>query len=79
MIERQGVDPTKKLLELDAVARNIARGIGRSIGHDLPKGIGFALLVFEFGTNGLLTWISNAQRADMVKSLRECADKLEKK
>ena len=75
MIERQGVDPTKELLKLEALARDI----GRDIGNRLPQGIGFAVLVFEFGTNGLLTWISNAQRADMVKSLRECADNLDKK
>lgn len=48
-----------------------AREIGRTIAGALPKGVGFALLVFDFGEGGNLAWMSNANRADMVNSLKE--------
>jgi hypothetical protein len=42
----------------------------------IPPGYGFALLMFSFGEDGFLTHVSNANRADLVKLLRECADVL---
>jgi hypothetical protein len=45
--------------------------IGRDIGALLPDGWGFALLVFTFGPGGTMTWISNAQRPDMLQALQE--------
>jgi hypothetical protein len=56
-----------------------AKGLGHSIKSAIPKWAGFCLLVFDFGDGGNLTYISNAQRADMVKTLREAADKIEKR
>ena len=57
-------------------AEKSCRGIAEVIGKQLPKGWGFALMVFEF--NGKeSSWISNAQRSDMIKLLRETADSLE--
>lgn len=52
-----------------------ARDIGRTIGGALPKGVGFALLVFDFGEDGHMTWISNAQRDDMLRALQEFMQK----
>lgn len=48
-----------------------ARKLGRVIATGLPEGVGFALLLFDFGADGNLTWISNAQRDDMLKALQE--------
>lgn len=45
----------------------------------LPKDFGFTLLVFPFSRPGTSNYISNASREDMIKSLRETADRLEKK
>ena len=45
----------------------------------LPKDFGFAILVFPFGDGGTSNYISNAERADMIKALRETADRLEYK
>lgn len=46
----------------------------------LPKGFGFIILVFPFyKKNGVSNYISNANRSDMIKALREAADKLENK
>jgi hypothetical protein len=58
---------------------SIARDIGRSIGRAIPQNsdIGFALLLFDFGGGGHLTYISNAEREDMIKSLYECIANLQ--
>lgn len=53
--------------------------IGDVIGRALPEGWGFALLIFTTGDNhdehgqptGTMTYISSAQRADMVKAMEE--------
>lgn len=42
------------------------------------KGTGFCLLVFGFNAPGISNYVSNANRADMIKALRETADRLEK-
>lgn len=55
----------------------ICRDVGRIIGSAVPKGTGFALLVFDFGEGGHMTYVSNSQRRDMVKALREMITKLE--
>lgn len=45
----------------------------------LPKEFGFAIIVFPFHRkSGETNYISNAQRSDMVKALRETADRIEK-
>ena len=62
-----------KRATLEEAERKTAE-IGRIIGDQMPKGWGFALLVFSFGEDGFMNWISNTRRADMVKALRECAD-----
>lgn len=48
-----------------------SRAIAAAIAEGLPEGIGFALLLFDFGEGGNLVWISNANREDMVRALRE--------
>ena len=39
--------------------------------EDKLNGLGFALIVFEFKKPGMVNYVSNAQRADMVKALKE--------
>lgn len=57
----------------------MVNGLGKTIMLALDswgKGsLGFALLVFDFGEAGNLAWISNAQREDMIKALKEFIDK----
>lgn len=49
-----------------------ARQIGRRISGDLPSSVGFCLLLFDFGPpGGNATYISNAQRADVIRILKE--------
>ncbi len=73
-----------KLLGREAIRRNFpeaeraAQFVAQSIGYRLPEGYGFALLVFSFGEAGYLTHVSNCERTDLVKILRECADVLDR-
>lgn len=72
-VRRHGLpNPSPDLKRMERDSREIAAVIGSV----LPKGWGFGLMFFQFG-GPESTWISNAQRADMVKYLRELADKLE--
>lgn len=45
----------------------------------LPNDFGFTILVFPFNEPGVSNYISNANREDMIKALRETADRLEQK
>lgn len=65
--------------EQKADSENKMRRLATFIANQLPKGYGFALLVFKFGKAGTTNYISNAEREDMVKALRECADRIESK
>lgn len=41
----------------------------RAVQGALPPGMGVTLFVFDFGTNGGVSYISNAQRGDMVRMI----------
>jgi len=63
------VDP-KTLHDLEADAREIAHAIDGALNTAATVRRGFALLIFSFD-GPELTWISNANRADMVRALEE--------
>ncbi len=66
---------TKKDLEnLESVARSIAQIVGPAFD---AAGAGFCVLGFEFGEDGWATWVSNVDRHDVIKALREMANNLE--
>ncbi len=72
----------EQLAELEQLCTAIGERIAGACDHfaGLVGGkIGFALLLFEFGPGDdeWSTYMSNAQRGDMVKALRECADNIE--
>jgi hypothetical protein len=60
-------------------AETVGMSVGRIIGEAMPPGWGFALILFTMGDSGpqYASYVSNGQRADMIKALRECADKIE--
>lgn len=68
------IDPAKTRY-LESRAREIAQRLDAALnqGHHVsgaPKQYGFGLLLFSF--NGAeLTWISNAERADMIRLFEE--------
>lgn len=60
---------------VDQAIKEQLNEIARTIGRRLPEGWGFALLIFEYRPGGTMTWISNAERQDMVKALQEFIQK----
>lgn len=59
-------------------AERTCRGIGTVIAGALPTGWGFTLILSSFGEQGFSTYLSNCKREDMIKALREMADKIER-
>jgi len=51
--------------------------MANSVLRFLPKDFGFVLLVFPFYAVGVTNYVSNANRQDVIKALREAANSLE--
>lgn len=65
----KNIDPTK-LRYLESRARALAEILDKQLHVATGRRYGFALLLFSFD-GPELTWISNAERGDMIKALRE--------
>jgi hypothetical protein len=61
-----------------AQAEELMRIVARGISEVFP-GMAFTLLIFNFNATGSANYISNTNRGDMVKTLRETADRLERR
>ena len=48
----------------------LANRLMRLVDEASPDGMGITLLIYPHGRPGMVTYISNSQRADMVESLR---------
>lgn len=61
-------------------AEVVARELGLAIVDGLPKGWGFCLTLATFGEEAdrRMTYLSNIDRVDTVKMIRELADKIER-
>ncbi len=56
------------------------QNIAQNIDKELPEGFGFALLTFKFNAEpdtSNLMYVSNANRADIVKAMKEWIEKTE--
>lgn len=63
---------------MKAKLREIGAQIDRSINETAEatgKRMGFGLFLFDFGEGGAMFWISNADRQDVGKALREFLDR----
>ena len=48
------------------------RRLADIVARELPPGQqGFALFLFDFGVDGNLAYVSNAERADMIAAVRD--------
>jgi hypothetical protein len=58
--------------ELREMMNRLARAIDGYLNpQPAPKKIGFVMLMFKFGSDGRCNYISNADRGDVVKMLKE--------
>lgn len=55
----------------------LANRLMRLADAESPAGMGITLLVYPHSKPGMVTYISNSERADMVKSLRALLTKWE--
>lgn len=79
--ETKRVDPAKMRF-IEGKAREVGKMVDGAIhktftGADTKDRYGFALLIFGFDTPEL-TYVSNAERADMRKMLRELLERWER-
>ena len=49
----------------------LLRDVGHKLAELMPPGYGFTLLIYGFGESKDLFYLSNANRQDMLKALRE--------
>ncbi|MNL60263.1 hypothetical protein D3C87_1840610 [compost metagenome] len=55
------------------------RKLGNVIKNNLPTGLGFCVMTFETGnTDTPSNYLSNCEREDMIKHLKETAERLER-
>jgi len=64
------------LHRLEEAAQRLAQVIAPAFD---AAGACFAVLGFTIGEGGWATWVSNAERGDVITALREMADNLERK
>ena len=55
----------------------LAKAIEQSLTNIYGKRVGFALFMFEFGSTTAGDYVSNAERKDMIKFMRDLANRLE--
>lgn len=65
------------MTEREQQANSMMQEIAKDIKEKLPEGMGFALLVYEFGDaeDRRMMYISNSNREDVIKSMLEFCDK----
>ena len=61
--------------ELNEQVEFALREVAEFIKPKLPDGMGFTLLMFDFGSGGNMFYISDGQREDVLKSMQEFIDK----
>lgn len=68
-------DPGKEIMLADLEQE--CKAIARLIKRMMPPGVGFTLLMFTLGEGGWMTYMSSAERATMLKALKEFIEKVE--
>lgn len=62
----------------NAQVQKALRELGQDLKEKMPEGMGFTLLMFDYGENGAMFYLSSAQREDMIKAMKEFIIKNEK-
>jgi hypothetical protein len=65
-----GESPKKKPAVPERMQR-AALSLAETLGQACPPGVGFALLMFEVKAGGWVTYVSNANREEMIRVLAE--------
>lgn len=65
--------------DIETTLSVLAAGLDEVVKSEFGAGMGFALLVFDYGQPSIGHYVSSAKREDMIKALRETADRIEKR
>lgn len=63
--------------EIEEKVKSKLQGIARKVNDELLEGFGFVVLSFSFNKPGLMMYVSNANRDDIVQAMKEWIEKTE--
>lgn len=63
--------------EIEELVKSRLQRIAEKVNNELPTGFGFVVLSFAFGNPGQMMYVSNANREDIVKAMKEWIEKTE--
>lgn len=61
----------------EEIVKSRMQNIARKVDEELPDNFGFIVLAFKFNEKGEMIYVSNANREDVVKSMKEFIEKTE--
>lgn len=61
----------------EEIVKRRMQSIARKVDEELPDNFGFVVLAFKFNEKGEMIYVSNANREDVVKSMKEFIEKTE--
>lgn len=62
----------------EEIVKSKMQQIAKKVEDELPNGFGFIVLAFKFNEQGQMMYVSNANRADVINSMKEFIEKTEK-
>ncbi len=54
----------------------ITERLGPAVQKALPPGVGFCVVIYDFGEAGNMAYMANGRREDVVTMMRELGDKI---
>jgi len=70
-------EPTEPARRASEALRRIGQVLDGALSEAAGKRMGFMLVTFEFGRQGIASYISNGERKDCVASMKELIDRWE--
>ena len=67
----------KNLQDVERFMAGLANAMDATLRETFDQYVGFALILFDFYKPGIGNYVSNASREDMIKTLRETAERIE--
>jgi len=61
----------------EEVVKSKMQTIAKKVQEELPNDFGFVVLTFKFNELGQMIYVSNANREDVIKSMKEFIEKTE--
>lgn len=59
----------------EEIVKRRMQSIARKVDEELPDNFGFVVLAFKFNEKSEMIYVSNANREDVVKSMKEFIEK----